>query len=170
MAQGAIMPSDMPNLRGALYVVASYLGVTGSAYFDVLVLALSAVLFLLAAWISNSDEAATADPDRRTGTYDLKFSLAVLATVVVSYHGLGYDLCVLTLPVLLVAGHLKNKAESGSWTSVAIVGGSICLLCSPLLLVLLMRYNRLAWLGWALLLCFVGLAGGLRRRMQPRTN
>jgi Glycosyltransferase family 87 len=174
MARGAIMPSDMPNLRGALYVVASCLGASGSPYFDVLVLALSAGLFLLAAWISNSDDAATADAETRTSTDDLKFSLAALATVVVSYHGLGYDLCVLALPVLLVAGHvagqLKNKAGSGSWTSVTIIAGSAFLLCSPLLLVLLMRYNRLAWLGWALLFCFVGLAGELRQRMQPRTG
>jgi len=170
MALGAIMPSDMPNLRGALYVVASYLGGTGSPSFDVLVLALSAAVFLLAAWISISDDTPCANSSARTSTDDLKFSLAVLATIVVSYHGLGYDLCVLALPVLLVAGNLRNNVQSGSWTAVAIISGSIFLLCSPLLLVLLMRYNRLAWLGWPLLLCFIGLAGELRRRMQPTTD
>ena len=39
---------------------------------------------------------------------DLKFALAVFATVLVSYHGLGYDLCILALAVLLIVGNLKE--------------------------------------------------------------
>ncbi|MBZ5680957.1 MAG: DUF2029 domain-containing protein [Acidobacteriia bacterium] len=154
MARGAIMPSDMPNLRGILYVMAS-----GLRYFDIFVVAISVVLFALAAWISHSSD-ENAD--------DLSFSLAVLATVLVSYHGLGYDLCVLTLPALLLVGWLLREGKSGKWTRAALIAGLTILLFSPLQLVLLMRYNRLAWLGWAVLLCFGGVAGELRSRAQPK--
>jgi hypothetical protein len=164
MAMGAIMPSDMPNLRGILYLMASR--VRG---FDALVILLSAAAYFLAAWIGGSADRDSGDAlkddlknDGRND--DLRFSLAVFATVLVSYHGLGYDLCVLTLPVLLVAGQLGGKIRLVSRSGLAIGAGLAILLFSPLALVLLMRYNRLALLGWAVLLCFVGLAGELRSR------
>jgi hypothetical protein len=156
MAQGAIMPSDMPNLRGVLYLIAPNL-----RYFDVLVVSLSAVLFLVAVWNSHS---------REDSADDLKFALAVFTTVLVSYHGLGYDLCVLALPALLLAGWLKERIRSSPWTRPTIIAGLAVLLFSPLQLVLLMRYNRLALLGWAVLLCFVGLAGELGSRSLGSRN
>jgi hypothetical protein len=156
MAMGAIMPSDMPNLRGILYLMASSV-----RHFDGLAILLSAVVYFLAAWICRS---ADRDPDNDRHDADLKFSLAVFATVLVSYHGLGYDLCVLALPLLLVGGQLGSKIRLVSRSGLAISVGMAVLLFSPLALVLLMRYNRLALLGWALVLCFVGLAGELRAR------
>jgi hypothetical protein len=157
MAMGAIMPSDMPNLRGILYLMASSV-----RHFDVLVICFSAVLYFLAAWICGSR-----DDDSNSASRDLKFSLAVFATVLVSYHGLGYDLCVLALPVLLIGGQLGSNIRRASWTGMGIRVGLAVLLFSPLALVLLMRYNRLALLGWALLICFVSLAGELRSRPLP---
>jgi hypothetical protein len=155
MAMGAIMPSDMPNLRGILYLVAARV-----RYFDGLVIVLSAVLYVRAARICGSLD-RDLDPDRG-GDSDLKFSLAVFATVLVSYHGLGYDLCVLAIPVLLVAGQLGKRIRLAGWSGLAIGAGLAALLFSPLPLVLLMRYNRLALFGWALLLCFAGLARELQ--------
>ncbi len=160
MARGAIMPSDMPNLRGILYLAASK-----SRHFDILVVSLSMLLFLWAAWISASPDGDSPNHGSRDeGARDLKFSLAVFVAVLVSYHGLGYDVCVLALPMLLIAGQLNNKIKLSSWPGAAIVAGLALLLFSPVQLVLLMRYNHLAVLGWALLLCFVGLAGELRSR------
>jgi|HubBroStandDraft_1064217.scaffolds.fasta_scaffold10280_4 hypothetical protein len=154
MAMGAIMPSDMPNLRGILYLMASNL-----RHFDILVICISAAVYLLTAWIStlpdNDRDAHPIDADQ----HDLKFSLAVFATVLVSYHGLGYDLCLLGLPALLLLGQLAGKIRLTSWPGAAIGVGLAVLLFSPLQLVLLMRYNRLGLLGWAVLLCFFGLAG-----------
>jgi hypothetical protein len=156
-------------------------------YFDILVIFVSGVLYLVAAGIfalpgrdrdtdpSHADpsyaDPSFADPsfaDRsQADQRDLKFSLAVFATVLVSYHGLGYDLCVLALPALLLVGQLGKKIIAASWTGAAICAGLAVLLFSPLQLVLLMRYNRLALLGWALLLCFAGLDGsGPRGRIQ----
>src|SRR5580692_998692 len=156
MAMGAIMPSDMPNLRGILYLMASSV-----RHFDGLVILVSAVVYFLAAWICRSTD-RDSDDENENDRHDLKLALAVFATVLVSYHGLGYDLCVLALPLLLVPGQLGGRIRWVSWSGLAIGMGMALLLCSPLALVLLMRYNRLALLGWAVLLCFVGLASELR--------
>lgn len=153
MARGAIMPSDMPNLRGVMYLLAS-----SNRYLDTAVLFLSGALFLVAAWKSR----AAGD-----GRDDLRFSLAAFATILVSYHGLGYDLCLLALPILLLVGWLGSRGRSSGWTRPATMAGLAILLFSPLQLVLLMRYNRLALLGWAVLLCFIGVAGALKTRTQP---
>jgi hypothetical protein len=152
LARGAIMPSDMPNLRGALYLVASNV-----RFFDVLVVAFSAVLFLVAARNSRF----------RTGQVaDLQFAMAVFATVLVSYHALESDLCVLAIPILLLAGWLHETSGSRTWTRLAIIAGLAVLLFSPLQLVLLMRYSRLAFVGWSVLLCFVGISGELRSQLR----
>jgi hypothetical protein len=166
MAMGAIMPSDMPNLRGILYLMASNL-----RYFEILVIAVSGALYLWAAGICSSADDGQ-NGNHRKDAWDLKFALAVFATVLVSYHGLGYDLCLLALPLLLMAGQLGKQIRVVSWPGIAITVGMATLLFSPLQLVLLMRYNHLALLGWAVLFCFVGLtrtglAGtGLRSRSQ----
>lgn len=159
MARGAIMPSDMPNLRGALYLLAAKMH-----SFDLLVIALSVVVFLVAAWILRSKDDLA---DEHTDC--LKFALAVFATVLVSYHGLGYDLCILALPILLIVGNLKGISVN-SWSRPTMVVGVVALLFAPLQLVLLMRYNHLAFLGWAVLLCFVGLARELRSRSLEVTT
>jgi glycosyl transferase family 87 len=155
MARGAIMPSDMPNLRGILYLIFARL-----PDFNVLVVVLSAILFVVAMWISRQPNG---DP------HDLKFSLAVFAAVLVSYHGLGYDLCVLALPLLILAGWLQKEPGGDMWTRFAMLAGMAGLLCSPLQLVLLMRYNRLGWIGWAVLLCFLAVLAEERSRNRRVT-
>ena len=97
---------------------------------------------------------------------DLKFSLAAFATVLVSYHSLGYDLSVLALPALLLAGWIEKNLSFDTWARWTIITGLALLLFSPLQMVLLMRYNRLALLAWALLMCFVGTAEELRSGTQ----
>jgi hypothetical protein len=180
-AGGAINPFDMPNLRGIVYLVAG-----DNRHFGLLAISLSVVVIVVAAWVSNlkisnlkisnlkisnltiSNLKITAStlPDSPGSTNDLKFCLAVLACVLVSYHGLVHDSCVLALPALLLVGWLRNGTVSSPWTRPMIVASLAVLLFSPLQLILLMRYSRLAWLGWAVLLGFVGVAGELRSRKQ----
>lgn len=155
MARGAIMPSDMPNLRGMLYLIAA-----NHTSYDLLVVLLSAVVFVWAAWRAHSPD------DHSNNMADCKFSLAVFATLLVSYHALGYDLCILAVPLLLLAGQLKNRAGFSIWPRTATIVGMAALLLSPLALVLLMRYNHLALLGWAPLLCFGGLASAMKSQLQ----
>lgn len=150
-AGGAINPYDMPNLRGLLSLIAGC-----NPHFSMLAISLSAILVLVAAWNTGSPDDAS--------TNDLRFCLGVFTCVLVSYHALAHDLCVLALPVLLLGGWLRERTMSGPWTFAPIVAGWALLLFSPLQLILLMRYNRLALLGWAVLLCFAGVAGELRSR------
>ena len=157
MARTVVVPSDMANLRGMLYLIAS-----NYRWFEPLVGLFSVALFLCAAWrLSTRDDGAS---DVRT--MDLNFSLAVFATVLVSYHALGYDLCVLALPMLLLADQLESKIGFSPWTKTMIRGGLALLLFSPLQLVLLTRYKRLALIGWALLLCFVAMMSAPRSRLE----
>jgi hypothetical protein len=94
----------------------------------------------------------------------LNFSLAVVATILVSYHGLGYDLSILILPIFLLANELLGKEKIRRWPDVLTIAAIAVLFFSPLQLVLLMRSNRLALMGWAVLVLFVGIAG------QPLSN
>jgi hypothetical protein len=163
MAGGAINPSDMPNLRGSLYLVAA-----NNPHFDMLAISLSVVVVLVAAWIvALPGNALPGRALQDDDTNDLKLCLAVLASVLVSYHGLVHDLCVLALPVLLLGGWLTDGIASGTWIRPTIAASLAVLVFSPLQLVLLMRYGRLALLGWVVLLCFIGVAGELWLRAQP---
>ncbi len=152
MARGAILPSDMPNLRGVLYLLAPNV-----RFFGVLVVAFSGILFLVAAWNARSRDGQAAD---------LQFAMAVFATVLVSYHALESDLCVLAIPILLLAGWLNETMGARTWTRLTIIFSLTVFLFSPLHLILIMRYSRLAYVGWAVLIGFVGLSGKLRARPQ----
>lgn len=151
MARGAINPSDMPNLRGILYLLASNVRFFG------VVLAFSALLFLVAVWNSRWGKGTAAD---------LQFAMAIFATVLVSYHALESDLCVLAIPILFLAGWLHETSGSRKWTRLAIIASLAVLLFSPLHLVLIMRCSRLAYVGWAVLMSFAGLSVELRVRLQ----
>jgi len=149
-AGGAIKPSDMPNVRGLLSLIAPSL-----PNFNGVVILLSAILFLIAAWIARSSAS-----DAR----GLVFSLFLFTTVLVSYHSLGYDLSILALPMLLLTGWLGDSRSATNWTRTAILAGWLFLLFSPLQLILLLRRNHLGLLGLALLLCFAGMVGELASR------
>jgi hypothetical protein len=153
MARGAIMPSDMPNLRGVLYLL-----LRGDSYVGVITLALSVGVLLFAAWKCRAG----------TSLFDLKFSLGAVATVLVSYHGLGYDLSMLMLPILLLANELLGKSKVRGWPDSLTVAAIAVLFFSPLQLVLLTRSNRLALMGWVVLLLMCGIAGQMSLRShQP---
>lgn len=152
MARGAIMPSDMPNLRGVLYLL-----LHGNSYVGGAALVASVAALIFAAWRCRGG----------TNRFDLKFSLAAVATVLVSYHGLGYDLSMLMLPVLLLANQLLGKDEARSWPDFLTIAAIALLFFSPLQLVLLMRGNRLALMGWAVLLLFLGIAGQISASTSP---
>jgi Glycosyltransferase family 87 len=146
-AGGAIKPTDMPNLRGLLSLIAPSL-----PNFNWVVILLSAILLLIAAWIARSST---------TDARGLVFSLLLFTTVLVSYHSLGYDLCVLALPMLLLTGWLRDSRSAANWTRAAILVGWLFLLFSPLQLILLLHRNQLGWVALVLLLCEAGMVGEL---------
>jgi hypothetical protein len=114
------------------------------------VLVTSLGLLLFTAWESYKS--------RRKNLFDLKYSLAAIATVLVSYHAMIYDLSILMLPVFLLANELAGKGEFRGYRSVLMATAVAILFFSPLQLVLSVRDHRSALLGWALLLWWFGIA------------
>jgi len=153
MARGAIVPSDMPNLRGVLYLL-----LHGGPHVGVVALVLSVAILLFTAWRCFG----VADPE----FFDSKFSLGVLATVLVSYHASGYDLSILMLPVLLLANELLGKGRAGGWPARLMFIAAAVFFVSPLQLFLLMKAKRLALVGWAVLLWWCGIVGHISTRIR----
>lgn len=142
---GAIRPSDMPNLRGVIYTLGY-----GTPFSFIITVALSCGILVLAAWLCRKKEAV---PE----LFCWKFSLAIVTTIVVSYHCLGYDLSILFLPVALIVAKLDH-ATLRDWPRGLIVTGMALLFFSPLELFLLTHGNRLGIIGWAVLLLLGGIA------------
>jgi hypothetical protein len=146
LARGAIVPSDMPNLRGAIELL-----FRGAPQTRIAVLLISLGVFMITAWECRKNGAQK--------LFDLKFSLAVIATVLVSYHAMVYDLSVLMVPVFLLANELLGKAEFRVYPRVLITTAVAIFFFVPLQVVLSMRDHRSALLGWVLLLWLSGVAG-----------
>jgi hypothetical protein len=145
LARGAIVPWDMPNLRGMLDVL--FLGVPHIVT-AILVISFGLLLFT----------ALECRKSRQENLFDLKFSLAAVATVLVSYHAMVYDLSMLMVPVLLLANELLGKGKFRGYRNGFLVTAVATFFFPPLLLVLSMRDHRSALLGWVLLLWFSGIA------------
>jgi hypothetical protein len=128
MGRGSIVPDNMPNLRGFLAIflrdghpVALALGFVGSMF-----------LLILVVRLFRSAE--------RTGNLELGFSAAVLVAVLVSYHAFIYDLGLLFLPVLLLAGDGMRRLRWASAVPVA------ALFFTPLLMFVWLRLSHLNFL------------------------
>lgn len=144
------VPAGMPNLRGLIYVFFS-----SGPYVVPLLLLLSLALLFFVAWRCRSAQS----PAR----FDLSFSLALVATVLVGYHVVSYDLSVLLIPLLLLANALLETNER-KWSSALVVAGIALLFFSPLQLFLSLQYKEFALMGLALLLWISGIAGEISLR------
>jgi hypothetical protein len=145
MGRGAIVPDDMPNLRGFLAIffrdgnlMALALGATGSIF-----------LLILAIRLFRSAE--------QVGNLELGFSAAVLVTIFVSYHAFIYDLGLLFLPILLL---LKDETQRKRWESIVPIGA---LFFTPLLMFLWLKLSHLNFMTPILFLWLWGMARGILR-------
>lgn len=145
MGAGAIRPADMPNLRGVIYMLAY-----GSGYSTIITIVLSCGILVIVAWLFRQ-------ADKNFGGFYWRFSLAVVTTIVISYHCLGYDLSILFLPALLIIAHLE-RSTLRRWPRAMILTAFALLFFSPLELFLLTHGNRLGIVGWAVLLLLGGIA------------
>jgi Glycosyltransferase family 87 len=154
LSRGAIVPSDMPNLRGMLDLL--FLRVP---HIVTAVLAASLGLLLF-----------TAMECRKVGEnlFDLQFCLAAITTVLVSYHAMVYDLSLLMVPVLLLANELSGTGKFRGWRSVLTIIAMATFFSPPLTLVLSTRDHRSALLGWGLLVWLFGITGEISLRTTPR--
>jgi hypothetical protein len=146
MGSGAIVPDDMPNVRGFLAIFFRDGGRVGL----VLGAAASIVLIVLAIWLFRRAEQA--------GDLELGFSAAVLVTILASYHAFMYDLALLFLPVLVFFGNGIRRAR---WESVLPVAA---LFFTPLLMFLWLRLSHLNFMTPVLLLWLWGMAREISQR------
>ncbi len=153
MGHGAIVPSDMPNLRGLL---ATFLtDRIPKLALETLTAALSGALVLFAA--------AKWKPQNSSDTFDLAFSLCVVVTVLVSYHAFAYDLCLLLLPAVLIVDYLQNLPSLQGLTRTLLIGPVLILFISPLQMILWLRYGELSLLALVLGLWTWGIAREISR-------
>jgi hypothetical protein len=151
MGSGAIVPDDMPNLRGLLtiffrdgHTAALALGAAGSV-----------LLLILAVRLFRRAELA--------GNLELGFSVAVLVTILVSYHAFMYDLALLFLPALFLFDKaMASRAPRESALSVA------ALFFTPLLMFLWLRLSHLNFLTPVLLVWLWGMAREISRGAGSR--
>jgi hypothetical protein len=153
MGHGAIVPVDMPNLRGLLH---TFLAAHSSKLVIQSVVAFLSIALLLFA--SSRWRVA------REGTeFDLGFALALVITILVSYHANTYDLALLFLPILLLTNHLASRGWRDAWSRITLLVPMLLLFVSPLHMLLLQKYGKLSLLTPLLLLWAWGLAAEISR-------
>jgi hypothetical protein len=146
------VPAGMPNLRGLMYVF-----LPDWRYSGPVLLLLSLALMFFVAWRCRS---------ARSQTFNLNFSLALVATLLVSYHVVSYDLSVLLIPIFLVANYLLEKGDRWRWSSVLIALGIALLYCAPLELFLSLKYREFALMGLVLILWMYAIAEETSLRLR----
>lgn len=155
-AGGAIVPMNMPNLHGLVDAIIARSRPSLASYGVVGVLSL--LLVLTAARIINKYRSGLEEND-------LCFSVALVASVLVSYHLFWYDWTVLLLPALLSFNYLARGRDLRSLSERLLLSSCTALFLSPLYLVPLARFGHLYGLALVLLAWFWAL---LRELENPQ--
>jgi hypothetical protein len=141
---GSIIPADMPNLRGFIsgfFREGSNAGLAVTILGSILIMLWAAKIFRIA---------------ERSGNLEVGFSAALLASILVSYHALPYDLSILLVAVLLLYPDLTPPAFQQSrwqfWLPVA------CLFFAPLQMMLWLKLGKFNWIVAILLLWMWAMA------------
>jgi glycosyl transferase family 87 len=140
---GGVPPQLMPNVRG---LVEGWSSNSGTVLGPALVIMGSLSLFFFASW-------------RRAGLQerelDLRFSLAVIVTVLVSWHTNAHDLSLLILPLPLVADYFIALPVKTRRRRLALIVPVLPILISPLWIVLWLGNGKvnlmalpLLWWAW----------------------
>jgi hypothetical protein len=100
MGRGAIVPADMPNLRGLVEGWSLARSFSEAAHWVTGVLSAGVVLWVITKF---RERASSSD-------FDLKFSAAGVSTLLISYHAFAYDLTLLIVPMLLI---INRQSDTG---------------------------------------------------------
>jgi hypothetical protein len=138
------VPAGMPNFRGLFYVF-----LPDWKYAGAVVALLSLALLTFVGWRLLP---------KRSPSLDLSFCLTLVATILVSFHVVSYDLSVLLIPVFLLVEHLLRRGSLQRKPALAIAAGIALLYCSPLELFLSLQYKQFALMGLVLILWMYGIA------------
>jgi hypothetical protein len=98
---------------------------------------------------------------------ELAFALGLVATVLLSYHIYVHDLSVLFLAALIVLEVLLSSRVIRSWAKGVLYGCIGVLFCSPIYLLLTLRYKQFQMMAGVLLILFLVLFTEFLR-IQPR--
>jgi hypothetical protein len=135
-AGGAIMASDMPNLRGLIDTLA---GLRTDTAWSIAITLVSSILVF---WVTQGRV--------RRGDESLlhQFALATIAAILVSYHALPYDL-VLLFPAALIL--LGEAISENTRLPAADFGLLVLFFLTPLYVLLWLLLNQFAWFGFLLI-------------------
>lgn len=138
---GVIVPENMPNLRGLL---TGWPGLSAmQPWPNVVLLAASLGLVVWAASCWRAADPTHEDPTDKdlvhVDDWNAGFSIALLATFLVGYHGYNQDMSILLLPMLITLDRLLQFAPGQSRR----IGILMALMFfSPLMLILTMHYTH----------------------------
>jgi hypothetical protein len=137
----------MPNVRGLVAAVlpdSGRVALIAIAMISIVILILAGLVFRRA---------------RRAGNLELGFSLALVATVLTSYHAFMYDLALLLWASLLVLSYVRDVASGSDAVSVWLTLGPVAVLFStPVLMLLWLRMGRGNLLAPVLVVWLYGIA------------
>jgi hypothetical protein len=145
LGRRAIVPSQMPNLRG-LFVnsLSPYLSPV-----------LIASLVILCSLMFVGAVAYKWHPGEDNKKIDLGYSLCLIVTLLVSYHAYVYDLSLLFLAALLVGNYIF---VSGTWKRPRLFLPLLFLFLTPLEMFLLLLWNQFNLYALVLLIWFWGIS------------
>lgn len=139
LVPGVNIPQGMPNIRGLLSL---WLQSRLSSTTGMLLLVLLSILLLT--FVINKGSAIGTDSGSR---FSLWFSLNIVVTLLVSYHCHSFDLCLLVLPISLVLGVILSKERFTPRVHKALVWALICVVFSPVYLLVCFGFNYPSLLG-----------------------
>jgi hypothetical protein len=142
------LPGLIANLRGLIS------GVVPSARPEIntgLIVLLSAIVLLLMMYAAGKTSSADSEGRRA------QFALGLVGAVLLSYHLYVHDLSLLFLAVVLVLEILLSNPPIPHWTRTTLYVCIALMYCSPLYLVLTLRYGQLRLMAIVLLAFFLGL-------------
>lgn len=155
-----VRPAIMPNLRGLTYVLLGGAGLESLNGGITLVISAGLYLHCLYLWRQKFD---VLDPG-----FDLKFSLTIVTTILISFHLYAHDLFPLTLPVILLYRYLSvygiiRRAVSNSFLFLLIV------LYLPLAPRYLIQSRLFGWGALVVLLFYTVLSMEILNRARSNT-
>ncbi|HKS76965.1 MAG TPA: glycosyltransferase family 87 protein [Terriglobales bacterium] len=159
MGHGAIVPSDMPNLRG---LIASLLTDLLPKQLVLLVTALLSLAVITFVGLRQR-------MDRSVDLLNLAFSEWILAVVLLSYHAFAYDLCLLLLPIVLVLDDLQRRPGADSVTRRLLLIPILILFFSPLQMALWLKLGQLSLLATVLFAWLWGMTREIQRQ-EPQPS
>jgi len=146
----------MPNLRGLLATLLTDRIPKLALQSITAVLSGALLIFAIRKW----------QPGRAVTKFDLQFSLSIVVTVLISYHAFAYDLCLLLIPILLIANYLQGPTEFERTARLMLLGPVFVLFLSPLLMLLWLHYGQLNLLALVLGVWAWGIAREISRASQ----